>query len=585
MNLTEMIVEIRLEIQEAVESVFLDTELTRAVQKSVSLMSRLIPKRAVVEATLDRDIVNAALTIASSTGTLGYKPVKVDSIVITGEVLDTDYTINYMTGVVTEVGALLADGAYVANYDLDPLMLDIATILPEENYIRVERVEYPAGDDPPTYVKFEVFGEMLRIIERDVVLTSDKHIRIIYLKPWTAPTASVAASLTTALTGTNNDLVFTARTGGVVGNGITITYTDPGTTHTLSVVVTGKDIVITLGYAAGAIISTAANIKTLIDADSDAVVLVSVANAGSNDGTGLVTAMAKTALTGGSDTGVDGDYPEHLDNAVIIGSVGQALIFKAEKYVQSAVGEILLVNAAADSMATPLADINAALDLAVKTAAGGALLAVTAALDKVGTYLETNDAGAGGVDNAKDVLANITDDIADLRTAIETALDASADLLVHVSVNPSAKYYLTQGDDKIITVNDAERVAEKYADYARAAIQIYNGLVAEATVRLSNLRSIIEEAQAWMRMGDSFTAEAAQRLGVVNAYLNEAAQRVAEVNAWAVQADRYVVTSREYLQIAGRYLASGQAKVNEMIVSLGFKPEYYMTKLSSEQFS
>ena len=241
-----------------------------------------------------------------------------------------------------------------------------------------------------------------------------------------------------------------------------------------------------------------------------------------------------------------GEYPGHLADAIVIGAMGFCLIIKAEKYVQSSITELELVNAAADSMATPLADINDALD-------------------KVALYLETNDT----TDNAKDVLANITDDAAELRTAIETALDESTNLLVHASTDPSAKYYLTQGDDKIITVNVADRVAEKYADYARASIQIYNSLIAEATVRLSNLRSYMEEAAGWTEMGDTF--------------IKEATQRIAEVNGWAIQADRYRATSQEYLNIAGRYLASGQAKINEFYLMLGFKHELQHVSASTAQ--
>ena len=84
-------------------------------------------------------------------------------------------------------------------------------------------------------------------------------------------------------------------------------------------------------------------------------------------------------------------------------------------------------------------------------------------------------------------------------------------------------------------------------------------------------------------MGDTFVSEASQRLGQATAFINEAIQRASEVNAWAVQADRYTTTSREYLSIAGRYLSSGQAKINEFLVSLGLRPEYSTSRGSSEQ--
>jgi hypothetical protein len=115
------------------------------------------------------------------------------------------------------------------------------------------------------------------------------------------PVNAVAAKLTTALTGANNDVVFTAKTKGEYGNGITIEYIDPGEDHVLSVAVVGKAIAVTLGYATAAITSTAANIKTAIEAHEAANALVSVANAAANDGSGVVTAMEATPLADGVD--------------------------------------------------------------------------------------------------------------------------------------------------------------------------------------------------------------------------------------------------------------------------------------------
>lgn len=111
------------------------------------------------------------------------------------------------------------------------------------------------------------------------------------------PVNALADALTTSLTGTNNDLVFTAKTKG--DSLITIAYVDPGATHTISVAVVGAAITVTLGYATGAISSTAANVASAIAANTAANALVGAANAGGNDGTGLVTAMAAAPLIGG----------------------------------------------------------------------------------------------------------------------------------------------------------------------------------------------------------------------------------------------------------------------------------------------
>lgn len=112
--------------------------------------------------------------------------------------------------------------------------------------------------------------------------------------------APAKATLTTALTGTNNDLVFTAKRGGTWGNSIQVAYIDPGgVSATLSVVVSGFLVTVNLGRAASAINTTAAALTLAIQSSSDAAALVDVANASANDGTGIVTALTATNLSGG----------------------------------------------------------------------------------------------------------------------------------------------------------------------------------------------------------------------------------------------------------------------------------------------
>lgn len=115
-------------------------------------------------------------------------------------------------------------------------------------------------------------------------------------------TGSAYATYTTALTGTNNDLKFTARNAGTGGNSITIAYVDPSANdEDLSVDVVGTAITVNLATGpAGAITSTAAQIKAAIEADADASALVFVDYAGTDTGEGVVTALASTPLAGGT---------------------------------------------------------------------------------------------------------------------------------------------------------------------------------------------------------------------------------------------------------------------------------------------
>lgn len=109
------------------------------------------------------------------------------------------------------------------------------------------------------------------------------------------------ATLTTALTGTNNDLTYKARKQGTAGNSIRITYIVSGASTPLSVAVSTNDINVTVATnGSSAATSTAAQIKAAIDANVSAARLVEVTNATGNDGTGVVTAMAQTPLAGGT---------------------------------------------------------------------------------------------------------------------------------------------------------------------------------------------------------------------------------------------------------------------------------------------
>ena len=119
--------------------------------------------------------------------------------------------------------------------------------------------------------------------------------------------SDVAAHLDTGIVGSNNAITWTARAAGTPGNAVTVTIVDPGgTTAALSVDVAenGTDITVNLGRASSAINSTAQNVMDAIEANGDANSLVSVVNKSTSNGTGLMAAVSKTNLAGGTD--VDG---------------------------------------------------------------------------------------------------------------------------------------------------------------------------------------------------------------------------------------------------------------------------------------
>lgn len=97
----------------------------------------------------------------------------------------------------------------------------------------------------------------------------------------------------TATTNTNTTQVVEAKTGGTAGNAIASTETSAHLSWGAATLAGGLN--------AGQIISLASEVKTAIEANAEAAALVDITNSGGDTGAGVVTAMAATALSGGSD--------------------------------------------------------------------------------------------------------------------------------------------------------------------------------------------------------------------------------------------------------------------------------------------
>ena len=114
---------------------------------------------------------------------------------------------------------------------------------------------------------------------------------------------TATASLTTALAGSNNDLTFTSTAGApdyAAGNATQIRYVVAGNNTALSVSVAGSVITVNVATdGGGAATSTAAQVRTAVNASGPASALVTASLAAGNDGTGVVTALAQTPLAGG----------------------------------------------------------------------------------------------------------------------------------------------------------------------------------------------------------------------------------------------------------------------------------------------
>ena len=95
----------------------------------------------------------------------------------------------------------------------------------------------------------------------------------------------------------NKDFVLIARDPGTQGNDITCALVNPGATHDLTVAVSGKAITVTLAYSSG-ITSTSQDIVTAINADPVAGLLV---EAYLIEASGTASALAAQSLASGTD--------------------------------------------------------------------------------------------------------------------------------------------------------------------------------------------------------------------------------------------------------------------------------------------
>jgi len=151
------------------------------------------------------------------------------------------------------------------------------------------------------------------------------------------------STLTTNLTGTNNDLTYTSKKANTDANNITVTYLDPGqASQSISVSVVGNAISVNLATnGSGTIISTANDVKTAVTNSSAASALLSVALATGNDGTGVVTATTMMNLSGAT----SGIYADTL------GSVAPTInteYTSQETLPQRAVTKVIAANNTAD---------------------------------------------------------------------------------------------------------------------------------------------------------------------------------------------------------------------------------------------
>ena len=105
---------------------------------------------------------------------------------------NTDFYLDYMRGKIKAIssGGIVAADTVTISYTKGQLWLDMSDL---PDLIRVDRVEYPVGDIPQSFVQHDIWGDILSIAggaeqEEQSSMAEDKHIRVYYSAEHQPPT-------------------------------------------------------------------------------------------------------------------------------------------------------------------------------------------------------------------------------------------------------------------------------------------------------------------------------------------------------------------------------------------------------------
>ena len=115
------------------------------------------------------------------------KNITIDSTALTR---NTDFYMDYTRGKIKAIsgGNITAGGTVTISYTKSQLAIDLSSLA---DFIRVERVEYPIGDIPQTFLTWDIWGKLLYITggyETQESMAEDKHVGVYYAAEHIPPT-------------------------------------------------------------------------------------------------------------------------------------------------------------------------------------------------------------------------------------------------------------------------------------------------------------------------------------------------------------------------------------------------------------
>ena len=246
-----------------------------------------------------------------------------------------------------------------------------------------------------------------------------------------------------------------------------------------------------------------------------------------------------------------GSYPEYLDEIVLRGAGGYVYLVEALQYQLAAVTDLT-------SMRSELENTTAAYTT------------MNAAIVKMTKYLENNSE-----EDAVGILMDITDNIANLRTAMTTAWDAAAAMLGEVSTLDLDK--ATSGAEDLLdnvttaTINSLQDggpdVPEKHAAISQTRAAFGN-------IRISTAQMYLSEANARLNDIMAMIQESAGYIAVVQQFHNEVMASQTQINSYLAEASQYSDAVANNMLLSDRFRAEGNNRLTEFRELLKSRAEY-----------
>lgn len=314
-------------------------------------------------------------------------------------------------------------------------------------------------------------------------------------------------------------------------------------------------------------------------------------------------------------TGASGSWPRYLDEVMLVGASGFALIIEALQRQHAAVVDIATARTRLGSIAAKhtlaaasLVSAKAEIVLAVAefTLAATALTGIGAMETNATADAVLANAAADKI-SAAILLANTLFDKVEAllngaTTSAEPYLDAAnAELLLantaldtivgHLTTNTeNANKYLADGDAFIDTINKGEDVAGLNARYSAAKTAIANTFAQEALGRLEHAKGLtglaagyVSTASAMLSAGLGYIREMESRVAEAEVYTSSALAHVAIMGATVAEANGSTANGNGYVANAQAYLGAAVQELSEMRVFIEEATSYQTSAVSERE--